>query len=189
MVQLFRSWRLWCMILTTAATACFVAGLALPFVQVAPGEKLGPIEGLVVWFLSDDQTYSLLGSIDAIWREHTFLGGVAFAFSILLPTLKLLVLTLSALRLKDMRRIAFYRAWAERMGPWSMLEVFLVAFSLLLTKSLPFGTAIHPLEGFYFFWASIILSLIAALTLPRHDPSQVAADSTAIGGELAASAE
>ncbi|MCC9605086.1 paraquat-inducible protein A [Blastopirellula sp. JC732] len=174
MQAILRNWRVWCMLFTTAAAVCFVAGLALPFVQVSPGEKLGPIEGLVVWFISDDNTYSLMGSITAIWHEHTFLGAIAFAFSIMLPTLKLLVLTLSALRLSDMRRIAFYRAWAERMGPWSMLEVFLVAFSLLLTKSLPFGTAIHPLEGFYFFWASIILSLIAALTLPRGDRVAVA---------------
>src|SRR5262249_5713195 len=146
------------------------AGLALPFVRVAPGEKLGPVEALVIWLISDDDTYSLIGSVVALWEEHLFLGAVAFAFSIALPSLKLLILSLCAVLLSGgERRVALYRAWAERLGPWSMLEVFLVAFTLLLAKSLPFGTAVHPLPGFYFFWASIILSLVAAFSLPRGD--------------------
>jgi hypothetical protein len=93
----------------------------------------------------------------------------AFAFSIVLPSLKLLILSLCALLVRDRRRVTLYRTWAERLGPWSMLEVFLVAFTLLLTKSLPFGTAVHPLSGFYFFWASIILSLVAAFSLSRGE--------------------
>lgn len=181
MNRIATNWRVQCMICTAAAAACFVAGLVLPFVQVAPGEKLGPIDGLIVWFLSDDVTYSLFGSIAAIWQEHMFLGGVAFTFSIVLPSLKLMILTTSSLRLSDRRRVEMFGVWAERLGPWSMLEVFLVALTLLLTKSLPFGTVIHPLEGFYFFWASIILSLLAALTLPRLHPDEITADAAIAG--------
>jgi hypothetical protein len=166
-----RAGSLRCAVLTLAAAVTFVTGLILPFVQVAPGEKLPPIPGLIIWFLSDDDTYSLFGSIVAIWEEDRFLGGIAFLFSLALPCVKLVALSYCALIVgRNAQGTSLYRTWAERLGPWSMLEVFLVSLTLLLTKSLPFGTAVHPLTGFYFFWVSILLSLIAAWTLPKAEP-------------------
>ena len=155
-------------IFTIAGAVLFAAGLSLPFVHVVPGERLGPIDGPIVWILSDENTYSMLQSIVAIWDDSYFLGAIAFAFTILLPTTKLSLLTYSLFSHgPSFVHATTVKKWAERLGPWSMLEVFLVALTLLVAKSIPFGTAIHPLSGFYCFWASIISTLIAAALLPE----------------------
>lgn len=166
--------RLRCTLLMGAAAAAFVAGLLLPFVRVSPGQNLGAVEGFVVWLISDDDAYSLLGSIAAIWDDDRLLGGAAFLFSVVFPTVKLLVLTICAARVGGEKGAHPYRSWAERMGPWSMLEVFLLAMTLLITKSMPFGTKISVLPGFLFFFTSILLSLVAAWTLPREPPGRPA---------------
>jgi hypothetical protein len=157
-----------CASLTVLGAACFVAGLALPFVRIAHGERLGPLEGLFIWLLSEDETYTLFRSIVAIWEDDNVLGAIAFIFSLLLPSFKLILLTICAFQVATESGMARYRTWAERLGPWSMLEIFLSALTLLSMKTLPLGTVIRPLPGFYFFWASIFFSLFAAWSLPRE---------------------
>jgi hypothetical protein len=157
-----------CAILTGVAATLFILGIALPFVSIIPGQKLEPIGGFFVWLLSDDKTYSLVGSIIAIWNNNWVIGVLAFTFSLILPTAKIAVLSYSAFLLcRDVRFTDTYRVWAERLGPWSMLEVFLLAQTLLLAQSLPAGTAIYLRAGFYAFTCSVLLSLFAAWTLPK----------------------
>jgi hypothetical protein len=79
-------------VLTLVGAATFVVALALPFVRIAPGEKLDPVVGPIIWFLSDDDTYTLFGSIIAIWNGNRLLGGIAFTFSLVVPSFKLSIL-------------------------------------------------------------------------------------------------
>lgn len=154
--------------LTLFGATTFSIGLVLPFVRIAPGQKLGPVEGFAIWLLSDDESYSLFGSIVGIWEESAFLGIVAFVFSILLPLSKFVALAYCIYSEKE-NTGGFWQSWTERVGSWSMLEVFLVALTLLLIKSLPFGTAIEPRSGFYAFWISIVVTMLASRQLPtRH---------------------
>jgi uncharacterized paraquat-inducible protein A len=149
--------------LTSISAIAFATAIRSPFVQIAPGESLDALTGGVVWLLTDDETLTLLGTVAAIWGDNRMLGGIAFIFSLVMPTIKLLLLGYcSYLSVRGRKQITYYRRWAERIGPWSMLEIFLVALTLLITKSLPLGTVIHLLPGFYLFFGSIILSLIAA---------------------------
>lgn len=157
---------------------CFLTGLFVPFVHISPGERMGP-EGVVVWLLSDDDTYSLPQSVFAIWHDNWIFGVAAIAFSLVLPICKMAMLFYCCARRNiDIRP---YRQWLEVVGPWSMLEVFLLALLLLATRSLPVGTVIHVKMGFYLFVISVFTSMIIAKTLrvplkPRQELRDMPAD-------------
>lgn len=157
----------WCVALTVGAGISVVVGLCLPFVRIVPGANLEPLSGFAVWFLSDEESYSLLQSVIRVWQSNVVLGAVAFVFSLVTPFVKLGLLTVGTLQTSRSGHCHHsYHRWAERLGPWSMLEVFLLALVLLATQTLPAGTQMVLLPGFYAFVSSIIFSLSAAMVLP-----------------------
>lgn len=132
-----------------ASAGLLVAGWIAPIMTV---------ETLLV--LSDD--ISLLGSCWQLLREgEIFLFLVIFVFSIVFPVVKLAV-ALYLWLLADVERPGFLRslAWIETLGKWSMLDVFVVALSVVAIQvSLVTSVAIHP--GIYLFSAAVVLSLVA----------------------------
>jgi len=103
--------------------------------------------------------------LDSCWQlleqGEVFLFLVIFVFSIVFPLIKLGV-ALYLWWLADLERPGFLRslAWIETLGKWSMLDVFVVALSVVaIQMSFVSEVEIHP--GIYLFTAAVALSIVA----------------------------
>ena len=134
--------------LTLLAGALLVAGWVLPIMTV---ERL--------LFLSRE--ISILRGVGELWAEdEIFLAVIVGAFSVVLPTVKLgLALTLWYRAESGSAALRRHLGWIELAGRWSMLDVFVVALTVVAIEvSLIDEVTVHP--GIYVFTAAIVLSLL-----------------------------
>jgi paraquat-inducible protein A len=129
------------------AFACNAAALVVPFMDVRVGLSR--------------TAYSLPNSVNMLWESGLYLLAVlVVAFSVIFPFAKLLVLG-SVCAAKRVRQ--GHRRWlvaVERLGKWSMLDVFLVCLILTLTSGQLLVGA-RPLIGIPLFAFAIVLSMIS----------------------------
>ena len=143
-------------LLLTVAFVCNLKALSLPFMELRTGLKHKP--------------YSLLTSTKMLWSSHLqVLAVLVVAFSVIFPFVKIGILAwLCAVgRLAERERRCL--ALVERLGKWSMLDVFLVCIILTLTSGQLLVGA-KPLEGIPVFVAAIVLSMIAGETISSSLP-------------------
>jgi paraquat-inducible protein A len=115
------------------------------------------IEKLVVF----ENTFSVASGIVALVKEGDwFLAAVIFIFSVVFPIAKLAVLWLIWWGEVGKRRRERLLGWLKSMGKWSMLDVFVVALTIVSVKLGALATA-QPRVGIYVFGASVLLSMIA----------------------------
>lgn len=126
---------------------CNLQALRQPFMELRRGLKHTP--------------YSLLTSVHLLWTSHLqVLAVLVVAFSIVFPFLKLGLLAWFCVRGGLGGTSQRLLGLVERLGKWSMLDVFLVCIILTLTSGqLLVGAT--PLNGISIFVAAIVLSLIA----------------------------
>ena len=145
----------------------FGSALVLPIFTLEP--KVGEWTPLAqIISPSDMQTRAmrLLQGVGILWHEGERMLALLIAlFSLVLPTLKLTLLWVegilgSCLPEKWMRFL-----WA--VSRYAMLEVFLVALTVLLIKEMPGGSRITLQAGFYTFSTSVLLSLVTAHWMER----------------------
>jgi paraquat-inducible protein A len=128
------------------ALVLFPAAVSLPILEI---EKLG-----------HRTTSSILGGIVELFLSGSwFIGGVILLFSIVLPLTKLVTLfELCWLRWFERH----HRAWAYRLiefsGRWSMMDVMLLAFLVMLVK-------LSGLVEFHIGPAAVALSLCVAMIM------------------------
>lgn len=141
-------------ILLAAAIVLFIGGIFLPVITINQ-----------FFFFKD--TFSILSGIEALWHEkHRSLAVVVFVFSIVFPAVKLSLLTY--LWMQDARdpmrkNVVRMLGW---MGRWSMLDVFVVAVTIVIAKLSGFADAKARI-GIYLFGSSVILTMIAAWRIER----------------------
>lgn len=113
-------------------------------------------------FIILTERISILESCWELLQEgEIFLFLVIFVFSVVFPLIKL-GMALYLWYLADLDRPGFRRslAWIEMLGKWSMLDVFVVALSVVaIQMSLISDVEIHP--GIYLFTAAVALSIVA----------------------------
>lgn len=134
------------------AAVALLAGLLLPVME---------IETLVFW----QDSYSILvGTLALLGEGHLLLGCALLLFSVLFPAAKLLALGLLWFRDldEDLRERALW--WTAALGKWSMLDVFVVAVTLVLTTATSLASA-RPRAGLYAFGAAVLLSMLLSLEL------------------------
>lgn len=128
---------------------CNLAVLFLPFMDLRLGLSSEP--------------YTLFSSIRMLWEAKLYvLVVLVVGFSVLFPFAKLAMLTAvcSAPRGNVSARRRRGLAFVERLGKWSMLDVFLVCLILTLTSNqLLVGAS--PLVGIPLFVFAILLSMTA----------------------------
>lgn len=108
---------------------------------------------------------TLLSGIGGLWAQgYWFIGTLIFAFSVLLPPLKLAALWLLSgpLVRRHHHRAALYH-WVEFLGRWGMLDVLLVAILVAFVK-LGDVVNIHAGSGLFAFAGMVLLSLLASAT-------------------------
>lgn len=113
-------------------------------------------------FIILTERVSILESCWQLLEEgEIFLFLVIFVFSVVFPLIKL-GMALYLWYLADVDRPGFRRSlgWIEMLGKWSMLDVFVVALSVVaIQMSLISDVEIHP--GIYLFATAVALSIVA----------------------------
>ena len=110
----------------------------------------------------------LSGIIELFQHGSYFVGGVVFLFSILFPLTKIVVLfELSCLRILKRQHKAFMLRLMEQLGKWSMMDVMLLAFLVMLVKlgdlvEFHFGPAIFAFVG------CVSMSMLASICFDPH---------------------
>ena len=138
-----------------AALLLFPAAIFLPILEI---EKLG-----------HTYTSSIVGGIVELYEHGSwFVATVILLFSIVLPVFKLvMLLELCWLRWLEQH----HRAWAYRAlefsGRWSMLDVMLLAFLVMLVK-LSGLVEFHVGPAVIAFAACVAMNMIASMVFDPH---------------------
>jgi len=137
------------------AFVLFWPAILLPILRI---EQLG----------MEHQSSLLGGTIELLRHGNWFVGGIVFLFSIVLPIAKIvLLLELSFLELLHRRHKAFTLRLMENLGRWSMMDVMLLAFMVMLVKlgdmvEFHFGPAIVA------FVLCVSMSMFASISFDPH---------------------
>ncbi|MCA9033601.1 MAG: paraquat-inducible protein A [Planctomycetaceae bacterium] len=115
------------------------------------------------------QQSSILGGIVDLLKHGSWLvGGVVLLFSIIFPFTKIvLLLELSLLEFLHRRHKAITLQVMEHLGKWSMMDVMLLAFLVMLVK---LGNLVHFQFGpaVIAFVACVAMSMVASITFDPH---------------------
>jgi paraquat-inducible protein A len=147
-----RCW--WVPLGLVVSPALLALGLSLPLLHT---------EQLMFW----KSTYSVWTGIVSLWHDREYLLALLlFAFSLVFPIAKLLILTVvwwRPLNPEDRTRL-LHRL--EALGRWSMMDVFVVAILIVLVKLEPLAK-VEPRPGVYVFAAAILASMLTTLAVQQ----------------------
>ncbi len=141
-----------------AAVAAFVLfwpAILCPILEI---EKLGVRQ----------QSSILSGTIELLKHGSWLVGGVVLLFSVVFPLTKIvLLLELSLLEFLHRRHKATTLRIMEHVGKWSMMDVMLLAFLVMLVKlgnlvQFQFGPAVMA------FILCVTMSMIASISFDPH---------------------
>jgi paraquat-inducible protein A len=110
----------------------------------------------------------LMGTIELLLHGDWFVGIIVLVFSIIFPLVKIvLLLELSVLRLLHKSHKAMTYRIMEYAGKWSMMDVMLLAFLVMLVKlgslvEFHFGPAVLA------FVLCVAMSMIASMSFDPH---------------------
>ncbi len=140
---------------TVAAFVLFWPAVLCPILEI---EKMGMRQHSSV----------LGGAIDLLKQGNWLVGGVVLLFSVVFPLTKIvLLLELSLLEFLHRRHKAASLRLMEHMGRWSMMDVMLLAFLVMLVKlgnivQFHFGPAVIA------FVLCVAMSIIASISFDPH---------------------
>ena len=119
------------------------------------------LKELIFW----RHTFSVLtGIVSLVTEKHYFLAVIIFVFSVIFPTFKLVMLLSIWFRKMSEEERVIYLNWLSGLGKWSMLDVFVVAITIVIAKISGFASA-RPEIGIYFFGGSVLLAMIITMRL------------------------
>jgi len=144
------------------------AALALAALLLYLPANIYPI--MTMEYMGRHTENTVWGGIKALYQDRMwYVAIIVFAASILIPLLKLAGLFF--LVVSRSRRLQRLRLWVYKLvgwvGPWAMLDVFLLSVLVALIRFGRFATVI-PGPGIYAFSSVVVLTLLAASTFdPR----------------------
>jgi paraquat-inducible protein A len=141
--------------LAAAAFIMYWPAILLPILEI---ERLG----------RHHQSSLLVGTLELLREGSWFVGIVVLLFSIVFPLIKiLLLLELSWLGILHRKHKALTYRIMEHAGRWSMMDVMLLAFLVMLVK---LGTLVefHFGPAVWAFVLCVTLSMLASLSFNPH---------------------
>lgn len=138
-----------------AAFVLFWPAILCPILRI---EKLG----------HQQESSILSGTLELLSHGSWFVGGIVLLFSVIFPLTKIvLLLELSLLEFLHRRHKAMTLRIMEHVGKWSMMDVMLLAFLVMLVKlgnlvEFQFGPAVIA------FIACVAMSMVASLSFDPH---------------------
>lgn len=144
--------------LSRAMTAAF--SLAALFLYLPA--NLYPV--LAMHYLGRETENTVWGGVEAMWRSGMWgVALIVFTASMLVPLLKLMglffLVSVRGTRWQKFRT-RIYKV-IEKIGPWAMLDVFLLAIMVAVIRFGRFATVI-PGPGIVAFTAVVVLTLLAS---------------------------
>jgi paraquat-inducible protein A len=141
--------------------AC-TAALALAALFLYVPANIYPI--MIMEYLGRHTENTVWGGVKALYADHMwYVAMIVFAASILIPLLKLLGLFFLVVNRGE--RWQKTRTWIYKavchIGPWAMLDVFLLAILVALIRFGKFATVI-PGPGIVAFTSVVVLTLLAS---------------------------
>jgi paraquat-inducible protein A len=141
-------------LILVVSLVCLISGIFLPVISFKE----------LAFFR---HTFSVLTGIISLFEERYYvLGIIIFFFSILFPFAKLIVLFSLWFRSHSRETQEKYLYWLGALGKWSMLDVFVVAITIVITK-LAHAANASPRIGIYFFTLSIMLAIWATSKMEK----------------------
>lgn len=105
-------------------------------------------------------TFSVLTGISALWKEkQPILALIIVVFSVIFPLIKLICLYIIWFKKMTSPARNRFLEWLENLGKWSMLDVFVIAITVVAVKFGIFANA-KPRLGIFIFASSILLAMI-----------------------------
>ena len=121
------------------------------------------LKELVFW----KHTFSVLtGIVSLVSEKHYVLAVIIFVFSVIFPIFKLFMLMLIWFKKMTGEEREVYIQWLSGLGKWSMLDVFVVAITIVIAKISGFASA-RPEPGIYFFGGSVLLGMFVMMRLEK----------------------
>lgn len=119
---------------------------------------------LTMHYLGRESENTVWGGVQALWQDGMWaVAMIVFAASILVPFLKLVGLFYLVVGRGPKRRRLRTRIYKviETIGPWAMLDVFLLAIMVAIIRFGKFATVI-PGPGIVAFTSVVVLTLLAS---------------------------
>lgn len=114
-------------------------------------------------------SFSIIQGISHMWNGGAkAIASLIFAFSIVFPILKLLILWIASLKLSQKKCPGRSLHFVEKLGKFSMIDVFVISVLIVTVKGLPGGSQIHAEWGLYVFAVSVTLSITAGFMLAHR---------------------
>lgn len=144
------------------------AALALAAIVLYVPANIYPI--MIMEYLGRHTENTVWGGVKALYEDHMwYVAAIVFAASILIPLLKLIglfFLVCSRSNRWQKPRTRIYKIIGH-IGPWAMLDVFLLSILVALIRFGSFATVI-PGPGIYAFTSVVVLTMLAAASFdPR----------------------
>jgi len=138
------------------------AALALAALVLYFPANIYPI--LIMEYAGKHSENTVFGGVTTLYRDGVwFVATIVFAASILIPLLKLIgllfLVTYSGNQLQ--RERTWIYKFVSVMGPWAMLDVFLLAVAVALVRFGKFASVI-PGPGVVSFTALVVLTIMAS---------------------------
>ena len=119
---------------------------------------------MMMHYLGRETENTVWAGVQALWRDGMWgVAIIVFMASILVPLLKLLglffLVSVRGPRWQKGRTHIF--KWIEKIGPWAMLDVFLLAIMVAVIRFGKFATVI-PGPGIVAFTSVVVLTLLAS---------------------------
>lgn len=157
-------------ILLLVSASCLGAGIALPIMEVQP--HLGPYHSYLGYFfkeLDTPQSFSIINGVLHLFADgRYFIASLMLLFSVIFPCWKITVLWIGFDRLVQGEHPGNAFHWAEKLGKYSMIDVFVIALLILAIKGLPGGSQVILHIGLYSFAGSVLCSLKASWLIDKY---------------------
>jgi len=142
-------------LLIAGALLLFGTGVFFPFFHVTK-------------FWVFDSGVSVVSGIITLFHEgEYFLFAVLTLFTLVFPCAKLVLLAIIWLERKhDLVRVCHLLDWVEKLGKWSMLDVFVVAILIVALKSAAVAD-IRLGPGLYLFTLSVVTTQLASTRVAK----------------------
>lgn len=158
-------------LLILASSVLLGIGLVAPTMTIYP--KAGEFSWLVE--IIDPQsmvpvTYSIIGIIIELAQiKDWFLVTVLSIFSILFPISKLYIFWVASSDQNNKGKFLTIYKVINKLGKFSMAEVFVLSLLLISLKTLPGGTEVNLEFGCMIYFLSVIFSILSSFQIKKSD--------------------
>lgn len=149
------------LLLLLASGACFIVGLNRPILETG----LGFLYGLIT--VNHEYIYLSTAYRYFFDKGEVFIGVLLLAFTIIIPMLKYIFLSLAIFNVRFKSQQAFMIT-LDVLNKWSMLDVFVVALIIMNMKFNSKFIISNMKSGAGWFAASVLLLMVCSL-LMKYD--------------------